>query len=180
MQTGIEAWIAKALAWRAFRWIGRFSMKLSGIEFFTSRSEMRPFDDLLSTAKNIDVIAVIGRTLHEHELTHIKNINRVILPHPECESIKHYAKTVGELGHLQRNIAEATTSLYSKRIEVKWYPHAIHHAILLVDTERNSGWVQLESVLPFSIPDSRGNKEPGTEAGLGRVCLLSFICLVLA
>jgi hypothetical protein len=116
---------------------------------------MQPLDILLSKANRVDAIVVIGRTLHEHKLDSISKFNRAIFPNPECQSILHYAKTVHEFGHIRRNIAEATNTLSSQRVKVRWYPHAIHHAILLADTERSSGWVQVESVLPFSIPNLR-------------------------
>jgi hypothetical protein len=154
-------WIAKHIGWQwtkdvALPWIGRGLMtRLSGIEFYPNRHDMQRLDKLLVTAKSVDAIVVIGRTLLEHELDSISKFKRVIFPNPECPSIQHYAKTVNELDILQITAAKATKKLVDQGIKVKWYPHAIHHTVLLVDAELNTGWVQVECVLPYSAPNLR-------------------------
>jgi hypothetical protein len=125
------------------------------VKFFPNRNDMEGLDKLLVTAKRVDAIVIIGRTLLEHKLDCIRQFERVIFPNPEGDSILDYAETVNERDILQRTTAKATKRLLDERIKVRWYPHAIHHTVLLVDADLNSGWVQVESALPFSIPNLR-------------------------
>ncbi len=156
-------WFTKVVGWSwlrrvGFPAIGRAAARLSGVEFFPNRTlllQQCSFDDLLGKTSKIDAIVVIGRTLHETELKNIRRIERVIFPCPDSTSSLHYAKSVTEQRHFQKNIAEATTSLREKGIQVRWYPHAIHHAVLIADGTSQNGWIQVEAVFPYSKSNLR-------------------------
>ena len=158
--TGTETWIARHLGWPWIKhivlpWISRASMKANGIEFSPNRNDMQGLDKLLLTAKRVDAIVVIGRTLLEHKLDCIRKFERVIFPSPESLSTLHYAKSVCEDHIFRITAAKATKRLTDAGIKVRWYPHVIHHSMLIVDAEHSAGWVQVECVLPFSIPNLR-------------------------
>jgi hypothetical protein len=95
-------------------------MRLSGVEFFPNRTELqkqRSLDEQLGSADAIDLVTIIGRTLHETQLKNIKNIKRVIFPNPDSPSAEDYARSVNETGFFKRQIAETTKSLQRKAIE---------------------------------------------------------------
>jgi hypothetical protein len=155
-------WLADRVGWawlkdKGLPWIGRQMMGWAGVDFFVNRNEQHPrvLDDLLGTANEIDAIVVIGRLLHETDLKNIRRIRRVIFPNPESDSSVHYAHSVNEFGHFRRNIAEASTSLKNKGIQVRWYPHALNYSMLIGDGNTKKGWVQTEIVMPYSAPNRR-------------------------
>jgi len=161
------AWVPKPVRDWAINWgvdkvargLALSAMKsFSGVEFFPSRTSLqqrRSLDDLLGTATKIDAVVVIGRTLHETELDNIRHVRRVIFPDPDSASLMHYAGTVDERGHIQRNVCEASRSLLQKKIEVRWYPHMIGNSLLIGDGDKRTGWVHVETIFPFSIPNRR-------------------------
>jgi len=125
-----------------------------GLKFFSDRDSLernRSLDAQLAQASEVDAIFMVGRKLQELEIKNIRRLKRVILPNPNGQSAITYAKTVDQLGHFQRHIAEATKSLRDEhKIEVKWWPDPLYHSILMGDSDKSTGWLHIESALPFS------------------------------
>lgn len=132
-------------------------MRAPGFEFFPDFRTMRRFRDLgdiLKSATTIRMILVGGSALVENQ-TNVSNVHGVILPHPDSASLALYESTVEDAPALRNKILTVTRNLQKNGIAVKWYPHMIHHAVIIADQGRKSGWVQWESVLPYAPRDSR-------------------------
>ncbi|MDE2107107.1 MAG: hypothetical protein KGL39_58410 [Patescibacteria group bacterium] len=137
-------------------------MKWSGIEFYSSNDELhkRPLDEQLAKAANIDAVVIIGRTLAESDLKHVRRVQRVIMPSPKSESAKHYAQSVNEASRLSKDIADATVTFEAIGTKVRWYPHMICQTFLIGDASLQNGWVHVEMVPPYSA----GNLRPSWTA----------------
>ena len=126
-------------------------VRASGFVFFPDRNAMnalRNLSEAIQGAKTVKMILVGGSKLIE-EPTNVGNVTKVILPHPESLSISTYAVSVKDHGGLQEKIRTTTRLLQKKGIKVGWYKDMINHAIVIADPDRDSGWIQWESVLPY-------------------------------
>jgi hypothetical protein len=149
-------WIGRTMR-KPLRLAGRSVMKWSGIEFFSKRPDLdkaRSLDELLATASDVSAILVKGRAIREQHLENAGRISRLLLPHPEAQSVRHYAKTVND-AYLTRHIAETTRVMLSKRTQVRWYPEMIHYSLMLGDPGKSAGWAHVECVLPYSRSNLR-------------------------
>jgi hypothetical protein len=77
-------------------------------------------------------------------------VKELLLPNPDSELIKKFSALI-KRPHLVPDIRRATKMAYAvKGTKVRWYDGFIHHSINLVDVEKSSGWVHVESVFPYS------------------------------
>ncbi len=123
----------------------------SPFHFFPNRAAMgqfRKLGDVLRESESIKMIVVGASAFVEGQLT-VGNLKKVIFPHPRSPSLQLYAESIGDSSLLRGKIETATDYLISKGVEVKWYPHMINHAVIIANHDRQSGWVQWESVLPY-------------------------------
>lgn len=131
----------------------------SGLEFFPDRETLdrqRGYDKTLGSADNIDAIFATGRKVSVHDVPNIRRIKRVILPNPHSSSFIFYANSLADHPNLANYVISATKEFQDNlNIEVRWLPEMIHHSILIADSDKASGWVHVEIVLPYSKANTR-------------------------
>src|SRR5258707_13700982 len=92
---------------------------------------------------------LVGGSRIVEDQTSVGNVRKVIFPNPHSRSLSLYADSVNDSKNLPAKIINTTSNLLDKRIGVRWYPHTINHAVIIADPGSRSGWVQIQSVLPF-------------------------------
>ena len=134
-------------------------MRLSGVEFHPSRAKLHvaDLDALLGSAVSVDAALMTGRTLRENRLTNIRRITRAILPHPRSASVAMYCRAdpAGDLARNEADVCQATHFFRKQQIAVRWFPETIFQTFLVGDGRKNSGWVHLETGLPYSRTNLR-------------------------
>lgn len=158
------------LVWAFFLWllakrasINRTSASLSaqdtGIEFFPTKTKLiqtRPLEDQLARAsdRGIDAIFVYGQTvLNLHK--NIGRINRLLLPNPYSPSFGHYEKTVNHQMTIAEHLEKAADKYRQNGVQVRFYPHFICYSLMIADPLKETGWVHVEMVMPFSLNSER-------------------------
>jgi hypothetical protein len=156
---------SKWARYTGFRWLARkirrrmaLSMIGIGATFFPSRdalNQSRDFNEFLGTAEDIDAIFVTGRVFIQDHHDKFRRIKRIIFPNPESASFKFYESHTGETD-LAACIRRATVICREKtRMHVRWAPELIQQSILIGDSDKRTGWVHAEFVLPLSTANSR-------------------------
>lgn len=140
------------------RKLGRAAMRMSGVDFFPDRAALersRSIDEQLASAKDIAAVFIVGNKYREHRLQNGRRLTRLILPHPESEAVKLYAKS-GRNHTLQRSIVDTTVdvaALYGTKI--LWHRQMLHYSIMLGDPKKNDGWAHIECAFPYSSSNLR-------------------------
>jgi hypothetical protein len=127
-------------------------------EFFPDRLSLQGFSGgslgaRLGSVDTACAIMVNGLDYYSSGInTHC--IKKLLLPNPEGDALKSHAAVSSHPG--QAEVIKETTQLAKKaRAAVRWYDHFIYHSIILADTDKSSGWIQVESVLPYSDTSRR-------------------------
>jgi hypothetical protein len=133
------------------------AMTGGGIEFFPTRETLvRAHGTLGSRLKNVSSVSgmwVVGlKFLGARENIHV--LKRLLLPHPDGDALKNYAK-VSKHGEVIQYIKDATKQAQSNGTKVKWYREFVFASIVLVDTDKPTGWAHVELVMPYSQPENR-------------------------
>jgi hypothetical protein len=81
-------------------------------------------------------------------------IKRLLLPNPDDPAVQHAFET-SEIRDSIKLIREATGSAKKRGVKVKWYDNFLHHSIILADIDKPSGWIHVESVIPYSKATKR-------------------------
>jgi len=129
-------------------------IRVSDFEFFPTRENMVRFRNFHETLRNLTTVKLIlvgGSKLIEDQ-TAVTNVAKVLLPKPTSSSLAAYAATVydsSELSGLAGKIKDTTNYLLARGVKVKWYPHMINHAVVIADPDKEGGWAQWESLLPY-------------------------------
>jgi hypothetical protein len=88
------------------------------------------------------------------EAINTHRVKKLLLPNPDGDALKFHAGTSSH--PWQAEEIKGTTQLAKEAgADVRWYDHFIFHSIILADTDKSSGWVQVESVLPYSQASNR-------------------------
>jgi len=98
-------------------------------------------------------IFVVGSKFY-HAQNNVGVIKRLLLPNPEGEAIKYHAQTVKH-PLTTKLIREATREAIKAGAKVRWYDHFFFNSIILADTDKPTGWMHIETVLPYSQPEKR-------------------------
>lgn len=98
--------------------------------------------------KSVSAAWVEGQKFY-HQGDQLQVMKRLLLPNPESEAFKRYARSVKQAG-IDQAIREVTRDALQHGAKVKWCDMFLCHSITLVDTDKPSGWVHIESALPFS------------------------------
>ena len=146
-----------------FRWIGiqklaswvlsrRGAVLVSGFKFFPQRTELTrshgTLGDRLAEVYYADAIWVIGAKFYNDRInTHL--VKRLILPDPGSNSFNFYANSVDQ-GSADEDIKNTTKRARKAGAKVRWCKEVLGQSIVLADTNRESGWVHVEAVLPYT------------------------------
>ncbi|MSO91955.1 MAG: hypothetical protein EXQ86_00980 [Rhodospirillales bacterium] len=135
------------------------SAQLPGIEWFTGRDELekrRPLDQVLNNHERIDTFTLTGARMASCVVGALRAVRRVILPDPASPDVKRLAAHLPEGKDLPDNITSSSRLLLrGHKVHVRWYPSLLFHSMLIVDSEKNSGFFHDELVLPFTKPTER-------------------------
>lgn len=168
-------WFGSVLFWlstfdqaeSAFQFIGRWATRAlrrrggakvgGGIEFFPNRDALvRAHGTLgsrLRSASSSSGLWVVGQKFFGAR-ENVGVLKRLLLPHPNGEAIKYYAK-VSQHQEVTRYIREWTGHALKSGTKVRWYQPFVFSSIVLVDTDKPEGWAHIEIVLPYSEPERR-------------------------
>jgi hypothetical protein len=129
-------------------------MRLSGVEFFPNRTELqkqRSLDEQLGSADAIDLVTIIGRTLHETQLktSRTLNVSFFLTQTHHRRKITREASTKRDF--LNGKLPKPPKACNAKQLKVRWYSHTIRQSFMIGGARKNNGWVQIETVLPFSV-----------------------------
>jgi hypothetical protein len=95
------------------------------------------------------------RFYHSDENT--DRIKRLLLPSPESDAFKIQIST-GPNREAADQVRQISKAAQAKGAKVRWYNEFFHHSLILADIEKPSGWVHVESVLPYSKTDQRPSR----------------------
>ncbi len=136
----------------------RIQVKVAGFHYFPDRMVLNmTFGTLGGRFKDVsqvDAILVVGSDFY-HARNNLHVIKRLILPDPESNSFKFYIGSVSQADAIGALIRDVTKIAKENQTSVKWSSEFIFHTMLLADTDRPTGWVHIESVLPHSHPKLR-------------------------
>jgi hypothetical protein len=128
-------------------------VKGGGFCFFPDRNALhRDHGSLsarLSDAISVDALWVVGSNYFLAEGNPGKKIKRLLLPDPEGAALRHVFETA-KVADTLKLIKDVTAAARRMETKVKWYDNFAYHSITLVDTDKPSGWIHVESVLPYS------------------------------
>lgn len=153
----------------AWRWFYPFPKELSdvapqiggamtgeGVEFFPDRNTLvRAHGTLgqrLASASSASGIWVVGQKFY-HADENVSVMKRLLLPNPDGVSFIYSAEPYHP--EIAEYIRHATNKAIESGTRVRWYDHFVFQSIMLVDTDKPSGWVHVELVLPHSKVERR-------------------------
>jgi hypothetical protein len=126
-----------------------------GFEFFPDREALRHYShgSLARRFANANVTSVsaiwpVGRNFYD-EGENLSVVKELLLPNPTGRAIKYLVQTA-ERQDATEFIKATTLNARKNGAKVKWYDHFIFHSIILADTDKPSGWMHIESALPYS------------------------------
>jgi hypothetical protein len=128
------------------------------VPFFPNRRVLQDFSGgslgaRLETVKSACAIMANGNAFYTND-RNLERIKKLILPNPYASSFKyHMDRTSDEEQSVK--VIQSTRIAQKKGVEVRWSEHFLFHSIVLADTDLDSGWVQVDSVLPYSETLSR-------------------------
>jgi hypothetical protein len=132
-------------------------VRQGGFEFFPDRNTLNrvhgTLADRFAHVSSVSAIWVVGSKFY-HAQTNAGVVKRLLLPNPDGDIIKYHAGTV-EHAMTMTLIREATELARTSGAKVRWYDNFIFHSIILADVDEPSGWIHVESVLPYSKPEMR-------------------------
>jgi hypothetical protein len=140
----------------ASRWVlGKFYgiTMAAGLELYPERQALDKHSDLEESFKNtesVEAYSVIGFTLI-NKLSHPERyIKKLLLPNPDCNSLINLETTTNRKGHFTSTIKTVTKSALDRKIPIKWYREFIGYSFLIVDRNKDNGWLHVEFVLPHT------------------------------
>jgi hypothetical protein len=156
----VSGWRGWTVAPYVARWLRRRmlrSMMGFGATFFPSREALtkaRDFEEFLGTAESIDAIYVVGRSFIRNHSNRFGRFRRVIFPDPTSKSFLFYEAGTGE-PNLAEYVRRSTFACREIGIKVRWCPEIIQHSVLIADSDKRTGWVHVELVMPCSKANTR-------------------------
>ena len=129
-----------------------------GLKFFPSRTILEEEQSLAKEFADVEeVLAILltGRVITSKNISIVSKINRLILPHPNSDSVNHYGVNLPERPDTRAHIIEATRVAQSVGIDVRWYWELIQHSTLIADPYKSRGWAHIELAPPLSFTDKR-------------------------
>ena len=135
--------------------VGRFYgiTVAKGIELYPERrllDKHSNLEELFKKADSIEACSVIGFTLINRLSHPERHIKKLLLPNPDCHSLKNLETTTQRKDHFTSTIYTVTKSALERKIPVKWYKEFIGYSFLIVNRNRNDGWLHVEFVLPHT------------------------------
>lgn len=132
-----------------------------GFRFYPTRTILEKssdYNESLGSATSIYGCYATGRKLWVNYIENAKRIDKALLPDPRSKSFEDLAKSVSEFPDLRVDVCRSTKKLADDyKIEVQWYPEALHTSFNIGDPEKQSGWVHLEMVLPYTKANMRSS-----------------------
>jgi hypothetical protein len=123
-----------------------------GVEFFPDRDALQHcYGSLPARLSNVSTAYVIWTVGHDFYAAgeHLDVVKELLLPSPDGEAIKFFGESVDREA-ISNEIREATKLAQKKGAKVKWYDHYIFQSTILADVDKQSGWIHIELVLPYS------------------------------
>jgi len=128
------------------------------VPYFPDRKALQEFSGgslgaRLAQVETASAIMVNGLTVYGAEVN-TGQIKRLLLPNPNGEAFKFHLST--QVHSKQDDALKQATEIAQKLgTKVRWYDHYICHSIILADTDKPTGWVQVESIIPYSKASHR-------------------------
>jgi hypothetical protein len=157
----LPSWLLAALAialllsiWGHIWWRGPAQAR---VEFFPTRHDLRErggtLDKRFKNVESVFAIWVVGQNFFYsgHETRAVK---RLLLPNPESQAFKDFVKS-GPHPSAVISVREVAVFAKSKGTEVRFYNSFISHSLILADPDKETGWLHVESVLPYSRTEYR-------------------------
>jgi hypothetical protein len=107
----------------------------------------------LANVSSVNAIWVVGQKYY-HAGEHLGVVTKLLLPDPDGEAVNYYAR-VSNHPEVVKYIKDATSRAWAAGTKVRWYQPFIFSSIVLADTDKPTGWVHIEIVLPYSRPEKR-------------------------
>ena len=130
-----------------------------GLDFYVNRIALKKhhsIEDQLKKAKDIYALWLSGTNAFTSGGP-VGNIKQLILPNPNCESLKTFEKKLPTHSRLLSQEIRDTTRLAKEehQIDVKWHNAFIGFSLMIGDPTLPSGWAQIEMVMPYAAPNDR-------------------------
>jgi hypothetical protein len=126
-------------------------------QFFPDRASLHRAHGTLAKrfagVSSVSALWVVGQKFY-HGDESIGVLRELLLPNPDGNAIKYLAKTVAR-PDISRDIRSTTQMALKSGTNVRWYDHFIFSSIILADIDKPSGWMHIETVLPYSKPERR-------------------------
>ena len=126
----------------------------SGIEIYPERRALNKCSDLENILKNtetVEVYSITGLSFINIISNPERYIKKLLLPDPDCDSLKNLESTTKREDHFSPIIRSVTESAKTRKIDVKWYSEFIGYSFYIVDRNKDDGWLHVEFVLPHTI-----------------------------
>jgi len=126
----------------------------TGIEIYPERRVLNKYSDLENKLKNtetVEVYSITGLTFINIISNPERYIKKLLLPDPDCDSLKNLESTTNREDHFSPIIRNVTESAKARKIDVKWYSEFIGYSFYIVDRNKDDGWLHVEFVLPHTI-----------------------------
>jgi hypothetical protein len=141
-------------------WFGYLrSPSIRGLNYFDNRALLsKKFGTLperFRQTRKVDALFLVGGD-YFYNNPRMNDISRLILPDPTSKSFEFFANAVPQVltGEL---IREITKTAQVHHIPVRWSKEFLFHTMILADTDKDTGWVHVESVLPYVMRDERSS-----------------------
>jgi hypothetical protein len=132
-------------------------VKASGFEFYPDLATLSYSTGTLANrlvgVSSVSAIWVVGQDFF-YSGTEVSVVKRLLLPDPKGHAINHALKTTN-VAQTVEYIKHTTAAAQRASTKVKWYDDFIYHSVILADTDKPTGWMHVESVLPYSRWDKR-------------------------
>jgi hypothetical protein len=132
-------------------------VKAAGFQFFPDRPSLHLAHGNLArrfaNVSSVDAIWVVGQGFY-HAGENLTVVKRLLLPNPDDEGFRYLSNTVG--APLTSDwVKEVTGRAKKSGAKVRWYNNFIFNSIILADVDKPSGWMHIETVLPYSKTTKR-------------------------
>jgi len=140
---------------------------MPGLTIYPERRLLDKYTDLEETLKMAEIIeaySIIGFNLMNKVTRPERYVKKLLLPRPDCNSLKNLEDTTSREGNFTPTIKTSTQIAIKNKIPVRWYPEFIGYSYYIANRNKDNGWVHVEYVLPHTSdhlkrPSMRINKK---------------------
>lgn len=152
----VWGWIAETVVWRAISagWRKLTKRPIFYPDRVVLDRESALADKMRATERMYAIWFTGTKAIQEIEA--VENVERLLLPHPESESMKFHELALGEYRDIGEEIRRNTIKAQNKGIEVRWLKEFLGYTLTIGNQKGLDSWVHIE----ISLPILHGSRHP--------------------